>query len=411
MTPATAEARRAPQLARTLLFALNIAIAASYVGLWLIAAREGLFWRADFTQLYTGATMARAGAGDQLYDLASQARYQQQILAGRSFADGLLPFNYPPHVALLLAPLSLLPLPAAFALWTALQLGLLALAARLIGALSAGWAAAERRQLLVAALALPALLGTLMRGNVSLLLLVALLLWLRARRGGRPLAAGAWLAAQLIKPQLAALPLASLLGGRRWAELAAAAAWGAGLLIVSGLALGWEAWLGYPAMLRFSNAAYDAYGIHPPLMYNLKGMLAWALGPQQASLISLISSAGFGLALLGLIWLWRDPWRPDSRAFDLRVALTVTLGLLFSPHTYSHDLLLLVVPALLAIGAAPRGRATPATLIFAAPLALMACDLLIGGPTGVRLGTLLISGFALWLARALAELRASPAGA
>ena len=87
------------------LFYMNVAIALSYVGLILVAARQDLLWRADFTAYYTGAAMIRDGIGRRLYDLDLQTAYQQRILGQRSFLGGLLPYNSPPHLALLLVPL------------------------------------------------------------------------------------------------------------------------------------------------------------------------------------------------------------------------------------------------------------------------------------------------------------------
>ena len=63
-------------------------------------AWRGMLWRADFTNFYTGWSIVLAGDGQRLYDLAIQARVQQQILDGRSFADGLLPYVNPPHLTL-----------------------------------------------------------------------------------------------------------------------------------------------------------------------------------------------------------------------------------------------------------------------------------------------------------------------
>ncbi|HQE93092.1 MAG TPA: hypothetical protein PLH19_09845 [Anaerolineae bacterium] len=80
------------------IFVLNVALALSSFGLWGLALRQGLYWRADFTMLYTGGMLVREGHGTQLYDLEVQTQYQQQILSGKSFRDGVLPFNYPPYV-------------------------------------------------------------------------------------------------------------------------------------------------------------------------------------------------------------------------------------------------------------------------------------------------------------------------
>ena len=63
------------------------------------------------------------GRGSQLYDPAVQAEVQRTILGGQTFQAGLNPFNNPPHMVLPYLPLGLLPLDAAFLLWTAIQVG------------------------------------------------------------------------------------------------------------------------------------------------------------------------------------------------------------------------------------------------------------------------------------------------
>src|SRR5215212_9540683 len=54
-----------------------------------------MFWRADFSALYTGFVMARAGLRAQLYDFDAQAPYMLAVLNGRSFPDGLPALVYP----------------------------------------------------------------------------------------------------------------------------------------------------------------------------------------------------------------------------------------------------------------------------------------------------------------------------
>ena len=77
--------RLLPLLFRAL-FILNVGLALGNVGLWLSAMRQGLFWRADFTALYTGGTLVQEGQGAHLYDFEVQTRYQQEIL-GNTFAN------------------------------------------------------------------------------------------------------------------------------------------------------------------------------------------------------------------------------------------------------------------------------------------------------------------------------------
>ena len=127
------------------LLGLNVSLAISYVGLWIVAAAQGLFWRADFTAFYTAGLMVRSGAAARLYDYALQTSYQQQLLQGRSFLGGLLPYNYPPHLALLMTPFSIAPLHIAFGFWTIAQVALLIWLVWTLRRLAVDWPVVERR--------------------------------------------------------------------------------------------------------------------------------------------------------------------------------------------------------------------------------------------------------------------------
>ena len=113
--------------------------------------------------------------GAQLYDLALQARYQQQLLGGRSFSEGLLPFTYPPHTAVLFVPLAWAPLSYAFYVWILAQCILLIWVFHIIRQLASDWQSPERWLLLTFTLAFPPLYLNFLLGHFSLWLLVCVL--------------------------------------------------------------------------------------------------------------------------------------------------------------------------------------------------------------------------------------------
>lgn len=126
-----------------------------YAIVWLVAYKNDMLWRADFTAFYTGWTIVREGKGASLYDLNLQAQYQQALLQGRSFYDGVLPFINPPHIALLLSPFAWLPRTTAYFIWSLIQAALLIWLLLLIRRLSALWDLSERRLLFSAVIAFP----------------------------------------------------------------------------------------------------------------------------------------------------------------------------------------------------------------------------------------------------------------
>jgi len=404
-------ARRAWWPARAALV-LNLSLALSYAGLWGIVAAQGLFWRADFTAYYTGWTIAREGEGHRLYDFDEQARVQQRILEGRSFSDGLLPYLNPPYATIPFVPLSLLPLSTAFWAWSLLQVGVLALVARALLQIAAGWEPHERWLMLAAAAAFPPLLYTFQLGAFSLFMLLCLLRYYTALKAGRSAPAAAWLLAGTLKPQAMLLPGAALLVGRRWRALGAAVLGGVALVVVSGAALGWASWPGFLRALGTVNSFYGRFGIEPAAMYNLKGTLTLLLGAGQGELITRISNAAFVAAGALALWLWRGPWRPEDTGFELRMGLTILLGLLFSPHLHPQDGVMFIAPAVL-FYCYLRGRGLPraafAALALASPALTLATEFTVGERLGVRLPVVLMGLLALWMGAALvAERRAGP---
>ncbi|NJO84511.1 MAG: DUF2029 domain-containing protein [Blastochloris sp.] len=389
-----------------LALALNISLAISFVGLWIIAAREGLFWRADFSAFYTGWSIVRDGRGAQLYDLNVQTAYQQLILEGRSFSEGLLPYVNPPHATIPFMPLAWLPLSAAFAVWTVLQLALLVYLLRLIGQLTESWQGSERRLIMTGVLAFPPLFNTLLLGTFSLAMLVCLLqFYLTLKRGDERFTA-LWLILATVKPQAVVLPGLMLLAARRFQALAYALMFGIVALSVSLLILGWQSVTGYLSVIQVISTYFGVYGLDPAAMYNVRGTLTLWLGNNQGQLINQISTVALLVAASVTVWLWRGPWRPDEPVSDLRVGLTVLLGLLCTPHLYAHDALLLVLPAMLFFSYLRQSGLSQrayATFILSCPLLFLISEFTVGSSLGIRLPVVAMLVLLIWMLWALAQ--------
>lgn len=332
---------------RRLLTAVNCGLVASYLGLWLIGYFSGLAWSADFSMFYTGGVVVREGSGNRVYDLELQSRYQHEILDGRSFADGLLPFNYPPYVALLSWVFSLAPRETSYAVWGLVQLGFAIWIARRLSQLTANWSRSESRLLLSTVFAFPPFLFTLVLGSFSLLLLVC---WLEAyyqlvedseTRAGLSLAVGA------LKPQSVLAFGLAILGAKRWRILAVVASVGAGVFLCTTLILGATVWRDFASIIIRVGSLYDEMGIVLTDMHNFKAVLAGVLGAEEMPLINALSLSAFAASSLWTLWVWRGQWLPGAPAFDLKLAVTCGLGLFFSPHLYPQDSLLWVFPAFL----------------------------------------------------------------
>ncbi len=372
-----------------------LGIALGSLGLMVRAAVDGLLWRADFTAFYTGGMIVRQGLGSRLYGLDLQARVQQAILGpGRMFYDGVLPFNNPPHFALVMAPFSLLPLGLAFWCWTALQVGVLVRVVQRLRLLSAEWERSERWMLSGAFFAFSPLFLQFLYGSLSLFVLWCLTEFYLALREGKDVQAGVWLALAAVKPQAALFPALVILGGRRWQALAGAAA--AGLVILGGTAaaLGPAIWPDYLRWLAATGSYFDHFGVYPEGMINLKGTLTLWLGTERASLIQTMTGIALAAGALGVLLFWvRSRWEPGQPAFDLRLSFTLTLGALLSPHQNQQDGLILALPIALFYDALRRlGHPTrPLTaFLLSWPVLFLLEQFVVRGRLGVRLPVVLM---------------------
>jgi hypothetical protein len=383
---------------------LNVSLALTYVGLWFNAARQDLFWRADFSAFYTGWAIIRDGGGTQLYDPDLQMTVQQQILEGRSFKDDLLPYVNPPHLTLPFVPLSRLPRTSAYLIWTLGQLGLLVWLLYLLYRLVGSWEPQERWLLLSAVVAFLPVMLTFLIGSFSLLLTLCLLQFYLALKRGDAGRAGLWLALGTVKPQAVLLLGVMLLAARRWRVILSGLLVSGALAVAANLVLGWHIWLDYAALLRSHTGLFDAFGVVPTDMHNLKGTLTLLLGNEQGSLINLTSYVALGGAAAMTFWLWWGGWRPGRPDFELRMALTTLLGVLFSVHSNPQDSLILVIPATLFYlylrqRDLPR-RACGAFLLLC-PALFFFSEFTIEGGLGVRVPVLAMVVLAAWMVRAL----------
>lgn len=383
---------------------LNTAIAVSLLGLYVLAATQDLLWRADFTAFYTGWNMVADGQGERLYDLELQSEYQARILQGNRFADNLLPFDYPPHTAVLLAPLGWLPRPVAFVLWLGAQVLLLAILLGQLNRLTRGWGKTERLLIFVTVLAFPPLLLNFLLGSFSLLLTVCVLAFSEALRANRPVSAGLSLVVGSVKPQSLILPGLALLGGRRWKALGTAALTGTGLAILATGILGWHTWVDFWQVIREMASLNNRFGIAPADMLNFKNVLLFLLGEERFELVNLLSIAALAGSGLFTLWLWGAPGGDTPQRFDLKLALTLTLGLLFSLHLYPQDSLMLIVPAILFyryLRQNQRPRRLYAAFLLTCPLIFLVSEFIIERQAGFRLPVLAIGLLAGWISLTL----------
>ncbi len=290
----------------------------------------------DFTIGYGVGTMIRTGQAADVYDQARLGAVLQRIVPGGAI-DPRLPFNQPLAAGLIFVPLSLLPIDLALRVWQVASAGILLLAlvflqltVRLPGrAPLMGW---------VALLASAPAWATLTEGQLTPFLVLGAALLVMAGSGDRVALAGAGGALLAIKPQYLPAYLLVLVAWRRWAAGLAALA-GGGAILLSPLAAG-----GPPALAAMAQSAFAGDRVVP-----LRLMESW-VGP-LASLLPGPVAGKVGLALFALttfclaVIAWRRP-APGSLATACLFGFLAILG---SPHSLPHDLVVLAVPAWLAV--------------------------------------------------------------
>jgi hypothetical protein len=294
----------------------------------------------DFLSFYTGGAFVLRGNLEGLAHGAQQHALQEQILGFTTNSTGT--WVSPPFFACLFAPFAALPFPVAYAVFTLASIGSCAVA---FGALRKAFASASSTStlLLTAAQFYPTLHALIIGQTSALWLSVFVWVFVRLRQG-RDAQAGLLLGLFVCKPPLALGLAVALLAARRFRTLAFAALSG-GALLGSGLVLMPDLTLRYlhagPKLVSFvRDAGYPVAGLVGSFEFGtlLFDGISRPLG----------AAAGFSL-LAGLLLLiasfWvRTPWRPGTRAWDLRMAATLGIGVIASPHLFSYDLLLLVLP-------------------------------------------------------------------
>ena len=293
----------------------------------LTADRTALAAR-DFTVLWAAGRLAVDRAIDTLSDPASLTAFLRATF-GAGIPDQIWP--YPPTALLLAAPLAQLPLAVGFALYTISGPILLWLALRTGGLRRATCAAI----LLSPAVAENALTGQ--NGALTAALLAGGLLILPSR----PILAGVLFGALVIKPQLGLLLPICVIAGRYWQALLSAAATAAGLIGLSALLFGLEAWRAYV----FDTSRFISAYIELP----------WQALPTQTIFVSAFMAArSFGIGLSGSYLLqagtaalcaviaWRV-WRNGDADPRCRIAMTIALSLLASPWIHAYDMTALAV--------------------------------------------------------------------
>jgi hypothetical protein len=389
--------------------AVAAALLLAYVLIWVRLPTADID-RSDFTSSYVAGLLLRHHGGAAVYDLATQTALRDQLIA--PVTNGEVPFVDGPPAAALVAPITVLSLTAAYRLWTALSLLILALAV-LIAVRNAPWRPTTPMVWRVAAgVAAMASLGTwtlLLQGQWSSLTALGLALAYRDWHHGHE-ARGAVilvLAAGVAKPHLA-LGLAAFLIGWRQRRVILGAVTGLATLAVASVAV-----VGAPGVVAFAGLATAQGGA-----WDLARMLSFIAIPGSiagnGTTSVVIGLCGTAVAC-AIAWALGDLSRRHPERFLRALIAAAVLSLLGAPHAYAQDLVMLAPVLVWAIAlAGERGLAVVG--IWTVITAAAAVDLIDGGafpPGPLAAWTLIavaaIACLAAWRSGLLAREPAAPA--
>jgi hypothetical protein len=325
--PAQAWSRLATAAAYTALAVILLAVA------WAAYATGGQ----DFRGYYAAARVVAQGGDPYDYQLVANELVRATGRAGNN------PFYYPPWLAVLLVPLSLLPYETARLVWLAGCLGsfliLTCLIRRCLDWPKAGW----RTALVAIPLVYPLAWIALRAEQVTLALacLLPLAVWALARR--RDVVCGLALALLLTKPNVTFLPLALVLiyvvSQRRWRVMAA---FGATTVVL----LASSAWL-LPSLWQHLGQT----GFGQGLWLGLDGPAVTTGQRINATMRDWLATYGFpswivipayvaGIALAG--WLASASWSGRMSPVGI-VQWGVVAGFLITPYAMEYDYILMAV--------------------------------------------------------------------
>ena len=377
---------------------LAVAVALAAAGLVVILTQSPASrLSSDFTINYSAGALVRQGHLAAPYDQAALGAMMQRV-APDGAIDPRLPFSLPLVAALPYAVLSLLPFELAFRLCQLLSAALLLLAVLLLQRAAPIGGKVTLGLGLVGVLAAVPTWGAFTEGQpTAWLLLGATMIVLALRSDSLGLAAGAGILLA-VKPQYLPVYLTILFAARRWRSLGAAATGGA-IVLLSPLVGGAA---GLSAMVHNALSANQAVAIR--LNESWIGVIGPVLPTRVATMVAI---ALYLAVLLALGWL---AWRrlPSLIGF---ATLAGALAVLASPHALPHDLLILAVPAWLAIVLCRQGALpNPLPALLAIDLAILIDLRGIDVPLGPIVMTAVVAWYGWQFRRRAARRRRPPIG-
>lgn len=367
--------------------ALLSGLVISYLG--LVAHGNAGIMQTDFVSYYGAEHLVVSGHGAHIYDLSALGHYERALVHPLTVRNGVLPYVYPPYLALLMVPLGAPSYALAWYIWLGFNVLLILFT---IAGLQRYLELRRGSAVLLwaAGLSFLPIFVALAQGQTSILLLALLTASFLAARSEHQPVAGVLLAMALIKPQYVVPVLLVLAIRRYWTTMIAFTVSCAVLFIVPMAALGVNIDLNYIHMLQSAGGWHGQFGYTPAMNQSLWGFTQLLFPSAIATPLTLV--IGFAI-LAGLAHAtYRFP------ALDIPWGLATVIAVILSPHVLIHDLSLLLLPA--AILLSFRGDSLP----YVGPLLVLGdAAMLLGSRVvaalPVQLSVLAMLALAVWLYR------------
>jgi glycosyl transferase family 87 len=339
-TPTARPTTQAPVAQEPIRINAGLIVFLGVVLLVIVAVHQHLESQFDFGVFYYAAHMIVDGKGRDLYSFATQHLYQIRY---HRPPDTL--FRYPPIALIPILPLTILPASIAFAVWTAVCMGLLITSIKVFeretGLTFGNW------PVLLSLLFVP-VLDCLLHGQYSILIVLFYALAFQQFRRGHGFWGGALLGLATLKFQLVLGLVPIFLLKRKWRELAGFSTSAAVLVAISLSITGLQALHTYPNFALHAELPVNEL----PHKANWQGLLS-LIGQDGSIWVALLSVAT-------ILWAARA-WTNLDRGF---CAATLA-AMLVSYHITPQDLSLVIVPFFAAVNAGilPRDRVPLVTAI------------------------------------------------
>jgi hypothetical protein len=343
---------------------------------------------ADFAAIYTGAKLMWENPLF-LYDPNAQLAYQNSIAP----TERALPFIYPPMTAAVLSPLGSVTFSTAFLLITFVNLVLIGESLRL-------WIRFQQltkdqtQWLMLFTLCNLGVHAVVFYGQTSALVLFLLTRHIVAQKQTGDFRRGLWAGLLCLKPQFLPIPWMVFCVNRKWRDLTIAGA--LSLLLI----LGACAWIGMEATQQYFQLArtitFENNWTNPAgAMHNWKALtVVWLPSNWQAYGQWL----GSAWVIVALVYFNRQALRQQN-GFVMSWIANVLAVLIVSPHLFTHDLALLIIPCALFLSLSKEKVPILVGLGLVALAALPAVNHLLPTSTAITLVLLLLLTFKFIVAK------------